>query len=101
MAEGGRGTRISDFTISPDASIADALARMDAAGAGALALCAADRRLAAFLTDGDIRRAVLRGVSTADACETIANHSPLVVLAPVSSGEALHLMMRNDVNHLP
>jgi dTDP-glucose pyrophosphorylase/CBS domain-containing protein len=101
MTEGGRNPRIDEVTILPEASIADALARMDAAGTGGLVLCAADGKLVAFLTDGDIRRAVLHGVSTADPCEKVANHSPVVVPSPISAGEALHLMTRHDVNHLP
>jgi dTDP-glucose pyrophosphorylase/predicted transcriptional regulator len=96
-----RERRLREVVVSPDATIADALERMDRAGTGGLALCTDDGMLAGFLTDGDIRRAVLRGVSLSDPCETVANHSPVVASAPVSDGEALHLMGRNDVNHLP
>jgi dTDP-glucose pyrophosphorylase/CBS domain-containing protein len=71
------------------------------AGTGGLAVCAPDGELAGFLTDGDIRRAILRGVSTTSSCDSVANHSPVTVEAPVSDGEALHLMTRSDVNHLP
>jgi len=93
--------RLRDVTIDPDASMADALARMDLAGTGALALCAADGKLFGFLTDGDVRRAVLRGISMDQPCGTVANRNPVVVQGPVSSGEALHLMGRRDINHLP
>lgn len=87
--------------VSPEATIAEAIASMDRAETGGLALCDDDGRLAGFITDGDIRRAVLRGVSLDAPCDTIANHAPLVATAPVSGGEALYLMGRNDVNHLP
>ena len=93
--------RLREVTVSPEATIAEALVRMDRAGTGGLALCTDDGKLAGFLTDGDIRRAVLRGVPMSDRCETVANHSPVVAPAPISAGEALHLMGRNDVNHLP
>jgi dTDP-glucose pyrophosphorylase/CBS domain-containing protein len=93
--------RLRDVIVSPSATIADALARMDRAGTGGLSLCTEDGKLAGFLTDGDIRRAVLRGVTMSDPCGTVANHSPVVATAPISAGEALHLMGRNDVNHLP
>jgi len=101
LAVESQEARFREATISPQATIAEALARMDEAGTGGLALCASDGKLAGFLTDGDIRRAVLRGVTMSDPCETVANHSPVVVRAPISVGEALHLMGRNDVNHLP
>jgi dTDP-glucose pyrophosphorylase/CBS domain-containing protein len=74
---------------------------MDHAGTGGLALRTGDGKLAGFITDGDVRRAVLRGVATSDRCDSVANRSPVVAKAPISSGEALHLMTRNDVNHLP
>lgn len=93
--------RLRDVTIAPDAPITDALARMDRAGTGALALCDARGRLVGFLTDGDIRRAVLRGVPMTDQCVTVASHAPVAARAPVSAGEALHLMGRHDINHLP
>ena len=95
------GRRIDDIVISPEATIADALGRMDLAGTGGLALCTDDGKLVGFITDGDVRRAVLRGVPTTDRCDSVANGSPVVVKAPISSGEALHVMTRNDVNHLP
>jgi dTDP-glucose pyrophosphorylase/CBS domain-containing protein len=89
------------MTVSPNATIAEALALMDKAETGGLALCDGDGRLTGFITDGDVRRAVLRDVPMSAPCDAIANHSPVVAAAPVSGGEALHLMGRNDVNHLP
>ena len=92
---------LHDVIVDPGTPIADALARMDLAGTGGLALCTADGKLVGFLTDGDIRRAVLRGIPLDRPCGGIANHSPVVAQAPVSDGEALHLMRRHDVNQLP
>jgi dTDP-glucose pyrophosphorylase/CBS domain-containing protein len=92
---------LEDVVVAPEATIAEALVRMDRAGTGGLAVCSADGKLKGFITDGDIRRAVLRGVSTSQPCDSVANGSPIVVQAPISDGEALHLMTRSDVNHLP
>jgi dTDP-glucose pyrophosphorylase/CBS domain-containing protein len=89
------------LTVSPDAAIVETIAQMDQAETGGLALCDGSGKLVGFITDGDIRRAVLRGVPMTAPCDSIANHSPVVATAPVSVGEALHLMGRSDVNHLP
>ena len=97
----GQTTRLGEVTVSPDASIADALARMDKAGTGGLALCTAEGKLVGFLTDGDIRRAVLRGITMDQPCGTVANRKPVAARAPVSTGEALQMMARRDINHLP
>lgn len=97
----GHHDTLQRLTVAPDATIAQVIAKMDQAETGGLALCDEDGRLSGFITDGDIRRAVLRGVPMTAPCDAIANHSPVVAEAPVSDGEALHLMGRNDVNHLP
>ena len=97
----GQTPNLEGVTIDPDVSIVNALARMDRAGTGALALCTADGRLVGLVTDGDIRRAVLRGISMDQPCGTIATRNPVVARCPISSGEALHLMDRRDINHLP
>ncbi len=88
-------------TLLPIASIAEAIAQLDKAGTGALVLCAADRMLFGLLTDGDIRRALLRGVSFETPCESIASVEPLTVSSSTSAAEALELMVRHDINHLP
>jgi dTDP-glucose pyrophosphorylase/CBS domain-containing protein len=88
-------------TLLPSASIAEAIAQLDKAGTGALVLCTADRMLSGLLTDGDIRRAILRGVSLETPCEKIASLEPLTVSSSICAREALELMVKNDINHLP
>ena len=88
-------------TLPPSASIAEAIAQLDKAGTGALVLCAADHRLAGLLTDGDIRRAILRGVSLNTPCEVIASREPLTIDSATSASEALELMVKHDISHLP
>jgi dTDP-glucose pyrophosphorylase/CBS domain-containing protein len=87
--------------LLPSASIAEAIAHLDKAGTGALVLCTPDRMLVGLLTDGDIRRAILRGVSLETPCETIASLEPLTVNNSMRATEALELMVKNDINHLP
>ncbi len=101
MADSAVSQHLRDVVTDPDAPLRDALARMDLAGTGGLALCSADGKLVGFLTDGDIRRAVLRGVSMDQPCATIASRKPVSVRAPFSAAEALRLMARRDINHLP
>jgi len=88
-------------TLLPSASIAEAIAQLEKAGTGALVLCAADRKLVGLLTDGDIRRAILRGASLMTPCERIASPEPLTVNNSICATEALELMVKHDINHLP
>lgn len=97
-------TRAERATISPDATIADAVARLERAETGILLLCGEDKRLAGVLTDGDVRRAILRHVPFDRPCLSIASRSPVTAPPAPSSAEALQLMdhgTRFPVDHLP
>lgn len=93
--------RLESVLIDPSASIAEAIARLDKAGTGALALCSNGRMLEGLLTDGDIRRAILRGLSLDAACEKIASRKPICIRDAIEPSEALHLMNQQEINHLP
>jgi len=96
--------RLKRVLISPQISISEAVPILDRAGMGILLLCEDDRRLVGVLTDGDIRRAILRGVSFEKPCISIAGRNPVVAPQPVSPSEALHFMDHSRdfvVNHLP
>jgi dTDP-glucose pyrophosphorylase/CBS domain-containing protein len=93
--------RLESVIISPSASIGEAIARLDDAGTGALALCSNDQKLVGLLTDGDIRRAILKSRLLNDSCGSISSLEPIKALQPVASVDALRLMNRHDINHLP
>jgi dTDP-glucose pyrophosphorylase/predicted transcriptional regulator len=93
--------RLDRVLISRTAPIAEAIVRLDKAGTGALVLCSSGRTICGLLTDGDIRRAILRGIPLEDACEKIASRKPVTAQRSISAGEALHLMNQHDINHLP
>jgi dTDP-glucose pyrophosphorylase len=96
--------RAARATISPEASITDAVARLERAETGILLLCREDRRLVGVLTDGDIRRAILRHLSFDRPCGSIASQDPVTAPPAPSSAEALGLMdhgTRFPVDHLP
>jgi len=94
-------SRLEQVLISPDSSIMEAIAQLDKAGTGALVLCTGGQSLYGVLTDGDIRRAVLRGVSLQSACGGIASRNPTTAQFPVSAVDALASMSRHDINHMP
>jgi dTDP-glucose pyrophosphorylase len=65
--------------------------------------CVVDRggRLVGLVTDGDLRRALLRGVALGAPVDDAMNASPLVADAGVSADEALALMRGRSIRHLP
>jgi dTDP-glucose pyrophosphorylase/CBS domain-containing protein len=96
--------RLERVLFSPDASIADAVARLEHAETGILLLCHEDRRLAGVLTDGDVRRAILRNEPFDRPCGSIATRTPVVAPPAPTPAEALELMDRGKdfaIDHLP
>ena len=67
---------IKDFFISEEEKIENTLQRMDAVGHGILLLGSNDQ-LKAVITDGDIRRAMLRGYNENSRSGDIANYTPV------------------------
>jgi dTDP-glucose pyrophosphorylase len=93
--------RLKRTMFSPRRSISEAVLHLNDAGTGVLVLCEEDGRLVGLLTDGDVRRAMLRGISFGGHCGSIATLSPVVVSPDVPAVEALRLMNERDINQLP
>ncbi len=95
------GARIQSTLISPTAPISEAVVRLEKTGIGVLTLCGTGMKLIGLLTDGDVRRAIMRGISLDDPCKTIASLTPITVENSIAGGDALHLMNKYDIDHLP
>lgn len=93
--------RLASTLIDPAATITEAVRRLDQAGTGALLLSDASGKLRGLLTDGDVRRALLRGVSFDQRCGSIATASPVCVDEGSLATEALRIMNQREIDHLP
>lgn len=101
MTEDFYRQRLASSLIDPGATITEAVQRLDLAGTGALLLGDVEGKLRGLLTDGDVRRALLRGVPFDRPCEGIATADPFRVEEGISASDALQIMNDRDVNHLP
>jgi dTDP-glucose pyrophosphorylase/CBS domain-containing protein len=94
--------RVRDVLVSPEMPLAAALEPLDRAGLGVLLLADADRRLIGVLTDGDVRRAILRKQSLSDPCKSIATLDPITAPPTVTRVDALRLFeSKHGLSHLP
>jgi dTDP-glucose pyrophosphorylase len=84
-----------------DENLRDVLEAMTLSGKQIVLVVDADGRLAGVVTDGDIRRAMLRGASLDAKVDEVVNRAPLVGPAGLSATEALQLMRTRSVRHLP
>ncbi|MGC9337719.1 MAG: nucleotidyltransferase family protein [Candidatus Cloacimonadia bacterium] len=99
-----RKKRLRRVIIRPNITIADAIKILDSSGLGILLVCDQMNRLLGVITDGDIRRAILKSISFADECISIANTSPVCSKEGIPVKDALYMMDHTKkfyVNHLP
>lgn len=87
--------------VSPGASLRDAMVAIDGSGLEVTLVCDARRRLVAMATDGDIRRALLRGATLADTIMVAANTRFTTVGPEVDPGEAMRLMLHHGYHCIP
>ncbi|MCO6179018.1 nucleotidyltransferase family protein [Ciceribacter sp. RN22] len=93
---------VEPFFVSVDATILDAIRAIDA-GTQQIALAVdADRRLLGVVTDGDIRRAILRGIELSAPLDEILNRTPVVCRYPAPYDElAKTLLGQQRITRLP
>ncbi|SCC93103.1 putative Glutamine--scyllo-inositol transaminase [Thiomonas sp. X19] len=91
--------------IPPNASLHDALARLDATAQGILLVTAGTDgvtgRLLRTVTDGDLRRAALAGVEAASPLSVLPSHPPLTVGLQATQRDVLALMDAHRIDHVP
>jgi dTDP-glucose pyrophosphorylase len=101
---GGRFAGMTDWTrvvVSPETPLREAMAHIDRGGLQ-LALVVDDAgRLAGVLSDGDVRRAILRGIELSVPTAQVMNVRPTVAAHDTSPADLLRLMRRRTLRHVP
>lgn len=87
--------------ISADATFRDALKAIDASGAGIALIVDVDRRLTAALTDGDLRRALIKGAGLDEPASVAANTRPVTADANQDRAAILTTLRAHGVRQLP
>lgn len=90
-----------DVTLSPDVTLGDAIAQIDASGLQVALFVDVEGKLVGILTDGNIRRAVLRGVRLDAPVAELMFPDPTTALPSASREELLALMREKAVRHIP
>lgn len=82
-------------------SVQDAIQSLDRSGLQIVLVVGNGDRLAGTITDGDIRRGLLRGIDLSSSIETIINPDPFVVPPQLGQDAVLQLMQANKIHQLP
>ena len=87
--------------VPQSASVREALETITKNSRQAVMVVDGDGRLVGIVTDGDIRRGLLRGVAVDGRVADLMNRQPVTILAGTARGEALALMQQRSLRHLP
>ena len=93
--------RWSGAIVARTGTIRDGLTALDRGAAGTALAVDEDGRLVGIATDGDLRRALLRGAALDDLLEVALNHEFLAVPAGRGRADALDLMRAHRINAVP
>lgn len=83
------------------ATIQQAITSLELSGLQIVLAVSEDNKLAGTLTDGDIRRAFLKGLTLDSGIDTVINRAPLVAPPDFGRDLILQLMRANKLHQLP
>ena len=87
--------------VSEGSSLRKVIRTLDHSGLQIVLVASDDGELRGTVTDGDIRRALLRGAALDDVVDGIMVRKPMVVPPEMSREMVLHLMRANKIHQVP
>ena len=92
---------LAQSLIGPDTSIHTLIERFTSQRVQIGLVIDPQRKLMGTVTDGDLRRGLLRGIQTDAPVRTIMNPSPRSIRFGEPRGDALAFMRREKIKHIP
>ena len=93
--------RLEPALVDPDTPIRDALAKLEASDAKICLIADQHRKLLGTVTDGDFRRAMLRGASFDAPVRTVMFQTPRTLRLGEPQSDAAALMQKEGLRYLP
>ncbi|MBB3213008.1 dTDP-glucose pyrophosphorylase [Herbaspirillum sp. Sphag1AN] len=90
-----------EVLVSQDVSIKDAIQMLDRSGMQIVLVVDGDGRLLGTVTDGDVRRGILKGLALSEPVGLIMNRHPNVEHFNAGYDTILNAMKRKGVHHMP
>ncbi|MBC5712649.1 nucleotidyltransferase family protein [Roseburia sp. BX1005] len=92
--------QLERFLISPDNTVVEAMQKIDSNARGILFVVGANRKLSGVVTDGDIRRWLIRTGELSGVVEQVMNHDPKTI-GRKDIEAAKKYMEKQDITALP
>ena len=87
--------------VKPSLSLKVALRQMDQSGLQVLIVVDEEDRILGIVTDGNIRRAIIKGLDFKTHIQDIMTKSPIAISYKSNKEEALRLMKKYEIRHIP
>ena len=87
--------------VNENSTIQDAISNLDETGLRIVLVVNSNNTLCGTVTDGDIRRAMLKGTDIKQKISSVMFESPLVVNKEIGQSTILHLMHSNKIYQIP
>lgn len=94
-------TDIEPFCVSPSATIRAAISQIEENATGIAIVVADNDTLVGTVTDGDVRRGLLRGVSLDETVMTVVEEEPVAVHPDVDEAELSRLFRQQRLKLIP
>jgi dTDP-glucose pyrophosphorylase len=92
---------LEDYFLGPEATIREAVQRIDRGASQTALVVDGEHRLLGVVTDGDVRRAILRDVTLDSAVAGIMSTEPKVLLAGTPDIEILRHLQLHALHQIP
>jgi dTDP-glucose pyrophosphorylase/predicted transcriptional regulator len=90
-----------EILVSPESSIREAIQLLDKSGKQIVLVAEENCALAGTVTDGDVRRGILKGLSLEEPVSKIMNPAPTVARVDEGRETILATMKRKGLHHIP
>lgn len=90
-----------DITVLSQASFQEAILKINTTKSGIALIVDDAHRLRGVLTDGDIRRAILKGIQLHDPVTKAMTADPLLIRHKANMGEVSRIFAEKGISHLP
>jgi len=93
--------RCNKILIKPKILLSKALKQIDKTALQVLVVIDEYEKLLGIVTDGDIRRAIIKGIDFDTPIEKIMTKNPIKLMTGDNKEDALYLMKKHEIRHIP
>ncbi len=93
--------KIDKLIIHPNSTIREAIDKLNKNALQILVVSDKKNRIVGVITDGDIRRAIIKGISLDEKVEKIMNKNPKYLKVGFSKNEAKDMFLKYEIKRIP